>query len=333
MQESDDRPERLDLADLYIRAMRAARDASVRLDAADLSHHELVAIQQVLRSRVLPALADETLLLRLAEIERRQDQTARRPSAISDRPSKLLAAVVGELLDDADRQSPDAKSRSGLWTPQDNTVARSVHLHLQVFIDTARPFADQPVPSADHPGRHAWIQGIKAVLDKAADMLVNLAVAAAFTVTAVQSAAQHAVTETVEVAGRVLDHATQEWPSLVAVGAVAVQAAAGVSVVKQAWESVRSVRAEPPGARGRAAVSSPEDDLPRMDERLDSSREPQPSGESLATTMEGPGPSESTNFVGWTRWIKDGAPRTELGNGTEEGESGSAGAPPAGRRS
>jgi hypothetical protein len=332
MQESDERPERLDMAGMYIHAMRDARDARIRLDAEDLTDYELAAIQQVLRSRVLPVLADTRLFHQLEEIERRQDETAKRSGSISGPPSTLLSAVAGELLDDADRQSPDAKSPRGLWTPQHTTVAGSVHLHLQVFIETARPFADEPLPPADHPGRHAWVQGVKAVLDKAVDMLVNLAVAAAFTVTTVQLAAQNAVTEAVEVAGGVLDYAAQAWPSLVAVSAVAIQAAAGVSMAKQAWESVRSVQAEPPAGEGRAgAVRSQDTEVPYMDEPLDTSSERQPSGRSLAASMEGPTDALSTKYLDRLKWIRDGAPRRVLGSSTNEGEDGSRGAPPARR--
>jgi hypothetical protein len=129
-----------------------------------------------------------------------------------------MPSAGGRTSLDAIRAGREALSREHVVTPRQRGQREALRV-LQVFIDAARPFADEPVPPADYPRRHAWIQGIKAVLDKAADILVNLAVAAAFTVNAVEVAAQHAVTETVEVAARVLDHAAQAWPSLVWVSA------------------------------------------------------------------------------------------------------------------
>lgn len=255
MQEGDNRPEGSDPADFYLRAMHAAlaaRAARFSLDAPNPRDQTLRAAQLVLREQALSALADEALFLRLFELEL-QARSSEPPGTASDQRSTPLSAAY-ELIEDANRQVPNTRSRAGLWIPQCDTLAEGVHLHLKVFINQARPFANDPAPLVGDPGRHAWIQGLKAVLDKVVDILLNLAVAVAFTNPNVQHAAQQVTYMTVDVAGQTLAVAGQMWPSLIAAGTAAFQAAVGVSVAKQAWASVRSARAED------AAVSDRIDD-------------------------------------------------------------------------
>jgi hypothetical protein len=245
MPEGDNRPERSDPADFYLRAMHAAlaaRAARFSLDAPNPSDQTLRAAQQVLREQALSALADEALFLRLWELEL-QARSSEPPGTASDERSTPLSGAQ-ELIEDANRQSPYTRSRAGLWIPQRDTLAKGVDLHLKVFINQARPFANDPAPLVGDPGRHAWIQGLKAVLDKVVDILFNLAVAVAFTNPNVQRAAQQVTYTTVDVAGQTLTVAGQMWPSLVAAGTAAFQAAVGVSVAKQALASVRSARSE-----------------------------------------------------------------------------------------
>jgi hypothetical protein len=114
-----------------------------------------------------------------------------------------MPSAGGRTSLDAIRAGREALSREHVATPRQRGQREALRV-LQVFIDAARPFADEPV----------------------------------------------------QVAARVLDHAAQAWPSLVTVSAAAVQTAAGVSIAKQAWESVRSAHTRPSAAEGRAGLSA-----------------------------------------------------------------------------
>jgi hypothetical protein len=195
--------------------------------------------------------------------------------------------LAGELLNDANHQ-------------------------VQVFVNTVITFTDQPVPAADDPGRPAWVQGIKWALDKTFDILV----AATFAVNAVQLAAERTVSEAVAGAGRAFEYAGQARPSLVVLGAVALQAAVGVLLVKKAWEAVRSARAEEaasPGNLERDPAPASHPQQPAADDRQEVTPTTLQAGRHAEEPIPGPGqPAMTTPHVFDQQWDTGS---TDLGAG------------------
>ena len=211
-------------------ALLEAREELARNPAG----REAITKAQTELSHVSEALEEPALTPLLRTLARHGEQLDTNPEL---HQGPTAAALIATLL----RQPADQ--------PLDtDRLIKTVCTGFEQFAERARQAASQPIP--DNPEARAGLSSfLQILLDVAIGLLTNLLVTAAFTLTSVQAAAHLAASDTVEVAGRVIDYAGHAWPSLVAVGALAVNAAAGVSIARQAWESIHPSREPRPVAR------------------------------------------------------------------------------------
>jgi hypothetical protein len=179
----------------------------------------------------------------------------------------VLATLARWLQEAGGRVAPDpavmALAATLLRQPADQPLdigqlIESVRAGVEQFGGRARESVSQPIPD-EREARAAFSSFLQILLDVTISLLTNLLVAAAWTLTAVQDAAHRAALDTVEVAGRAVDYVGHAWPSLVAVSALAVEAAASVGIARQAWESIRPLPeptlASPIDDRGQTPVT------------------------------------------------------------------------------
>jgi hypothetical protein len=237
--EAADRPEHIDLAKLVTarRALHAALDGLTERP----TQGALAAAQDALRQ--VRVVNSDWLWESLEAATRRAEQTMAAEAPVDRAHRQALAwRLVEDVLADAgsDRLADDVQQI--IQAGQASRVIPVVRVQVEVFVTTAEEFADQEVPPADNEEAcAAWIRAAKAILEKAIDLLTNIAVAAVFTVTAVQLAAQRTVLGAAGLAEHAVSQIGPAVPLLVGITAVAAEAAIGVKLIREIWPTSHPV--------------------------------------------------------------------------------------------
>jgi hypothetical protein len=228
-----DRPEHIDLAKLVAvrRLLQAALDGLTERP----SQSAMVAAQDALRQ--MPVVNSDGLWESLQAAARRTEQPMigeaptdlQRQAAAWRLVEDVLASAEGDqLADDVQRV---------IQADQASRVIPVVRVQVEAFVTTAEEFAAQEVPPTDNQEAcAAWVKAAKVILEKAIDLLTNVAVAAAFTVTAVQLAAQRTVLGAAELTERTVSQIGPAVPLLVGITTLAAEAAIGVKMIRDIWQ-------------------------------------------------------------------------------------------------
>jgi hypothetical protein len=231
--EAADRPEHIDLAKLV--AARQALQAALEDLTERPSQRAMATAQDALRQ--LPLVSSDRLwesleaAARLAEqgvaAEAPTDPTQRQAAAWRLVEDVLAGAGSGQLAEDIQQV---------LHAGQVSRVVPVARVQVEAFVDSVERFADQERPAAtDEEASAAWMRVAKVILEKAYDLLTDVAVAAVFTVTAVQVAAQRATLGVAELAGRAVSQLGPAVPLLLGITTVAAEAAMGVGLIRDIW--------------------------------------------------------------------------------------------------
>jgi len=239
MPDDPSRPEHIDLAGL-VRANAALRNARDRLTAEPDGDEALNQARGAINRHVV-VLTDPRLweaLIWLADQQRDLERMNRDALAL------LYQHVpsTGSGSPDPDRHYEQLEASAWVREAQKRVLAFSV---------VAGEVANEPIPSAQDPARRAYSQAVRVVLDKAVDLVMSVAVAAAFAVDAVSIAAARATANVFQMTDRMADVASgavsrgaelaaPALPWLLAATAVGVQAAAAVIAIRSCWSGWKS---------------------------------------------------------------------------------------------
>jgi hypothetical protein len=274
MTDEPSRPEHIDLARLVAQKRAGATDdPHPRQPAADIAEPESAQVA-ALTDRLREALSARDMLAADPTGQQAMEDTQAailNVLTVFEDPQELLVltTLARWLREASGRVAPDPAVMVLVATllkqPADqpldiDQLIESVRADLEQFGGRTRESVSQPIPDG-REARAVFSSFLQILLDVTISLLTNLMVAAAWTLTAVQDAAHRAAFDTVEVAGRVVDYVGYAWPSLVAVSALAVEAAASVGIARQAWECTRSLReprlASPIDERSPTPVTRP----------------------------------------------------------------------------
>lgn len=242
MSQTESWPERIDLASL-VGARKSLQAALGRLEKGSVSDSDVAAIRMALRE--LSILASDRLWTPLETAARRLHQTTAAPprdSADAGASRELVEALLAEAT-----SSPRPATHEPDEADEVGRALGAARIQVQIFVNTAQRFADQPAPVENAKDRVEWIKAAKAILEKAVDLVTNIAVAAAFTVSAVQLAAQRAVIGAADLAEQAASRIGPMLPSLLALTVVAAQASMGVKLLRDMGQPI-----DPAGPRQAA---------------------------------------------------------------------------------
>jgi hypothetical protein len=233
-------PEHVDLAAL-VRANADMRAARAQLAAKPDSNQAIERAREAI-SRHVGALEDPGLWATLVRLTEQQREL--------ERMNRDAWALLQQLLPQAAPGSPDRR-RDIEQPPKAVAWVQTAEQRVWEFNTLAREVTKEPIPPARETARRAgYVAVLMVVLDKAIDLVMNLAVAGAFAVDAVNAAAAKAATNVaddvtraakatagaagtvVEVAGRGLELAEPALPWLLAVAVVGAQATAAVIAIR-----------------------------------------------------------------------------------------------------
>jgi len=268
-------------------AVRAVRDAQVRLDKPALAEDDIVAVRGALSQ--LTVLASERVWAAFDRAAHEQDQAevlGLRDTLVDlvehdeELRTVLREAVAEELaqvgLRDAlaDQVEPDQGMLTdvlvGAAGDQVDSHIRQVAASREVapivaavrmdvisgFVEETRQFLAEPVPSVtDEPSRAAWVSRAKAFLREGYALLSNIAVAAAFTLPSVQRAVLQAAHRSTAFGDQALSHLGSALPSLLAVTTVVGMVGMGIELYKNARWIAQAP--EPPAQADRLRSTDP----------------------------------------------------------------------------
>jgi hypothetical protein len=216
-------PEHVDLASL-VQARALLRAALARLQQGPVSDSDIELIHRAVGE--LSVLTNDRLWAFLQQAVQTLHQAgsgAPRASADAEAFRRLAQALLAEAI-----TTKGPAVHEPVDPDQLGRVLEVAREQVQIFVEMAQDFAAEPAPPIDTEGRAEWIRFARLILEKAVDLVTNVAVAAAFTVSAVQMAAQHAVVAAAELTERAADQIGPMLPSLLAVTIVAAHATIGV---------------------------------------------------------------------------------------------------------
>jgi hypothetical protein len=221
-------PAQPELAGL-VATRRAVREALVRLDQPTVGDADLEAARAALRQ--LEVLTSDPVWtpLQAAAGQLRPAGLIQPAAPVPGQPAPL-EQLLAELVAEATSQQPGSPLPQAVDAGEAAQLLAAIRQELAEFVAQAQRLAAQP-PAAQHRQRAAWVAAAKLLLEKAVDLLLNLAVAAALTLPVVQLAAQRAAQATVELAEGAVGQLGPALPWLLALTAVAAQAALGVKLV------------------------------------------------------------------------------------------------------
>ena len=227
MSQAESWPEHIDLASL-VDARTSLRAALAHLEQGSASDSDIAAIQRALGK--LSVLTNDRLWTLLEKAAQTLNQTTPAPpeaSADTEASRRLAEALLAEAT-----SNTGPAAHQAVQTDQMGWAFEVARQQVHIFVRTAQDFADQPAPPiANAKARSEWINVAKVILEKAIDLITNVAVAAAFTVSAVQMAAQRTALGAADLAEQAATHIGPMLPSLLAVTVVAAHATMGVKLL------------------------------------------------------------------------------------------------------